>query len=105
MNSPEKIWGRICGCDLTSLQELTVALAKECYFGTDHLVQCSKSGQNSVKLDPDTLIMIKNHVHSRVQKQMSQAKFELVWDKCMLSLSKACQTLWAKAKKMTLSSD
>lgn len=86
------------GKDVTTLRNLTTALAREAIFGRDDLAQKSLSGRkNTGILDEEKLSYIKTLVRSRVP-EMSKTEFEATWKMCRASLSKSCQTLRARKK-------
>ena len=80
------------------LIELTVTLAKRVVFGTEIFAQSTISGRNET-LQQNCCIYIRSVVHGRVMGKMSDQEFELVWTKCLESLSKYCQSLLSKRKK------
>ena len=83
------------------LIELTVTLAKRVVFGTEIFAQSTISGRNET-LQQNCCIYIRSVVHGRVMGKMSDQEFEMVWTKCLESLSKYRQILLSKHKKKNL---
>ena len=101
LESPKKAVTCCPGRDLSSLKELTVTLVKRVVFGTEIIAQSTISGRNET-LQQNCCIYIRSVVHGRVMGKMSDQEFELVWTKCLESLSKYRQILLSKRKKKNL---
>lgn len=101
LQSPERVMTRFSGRDEKSLRALAVHLARDCVFGTAVMAQSSRSGrgENVQQLDPTKLDYIKNIIAGRVGRNILEPEFELIWEKCLISIGKACQMLRNKAKK------
>ena len=85
------------GRDTRSLQILAVRLARECFFGDDVMAGASPSGkggpgQQLLQLEPQTMRQIRAIIRQRA-RYLSDGEFEALWQKCLLSISKACQNL------------
>lgn len=86
----------------TQLRQLTTALARDGVFGREALEKCSLSGRKRTDtLDPKKVDYIRSVIRSRVP-EMSDVVFECLWTKCRQSLSKSCQALRTKARKVKL---
>ena len=86
----------------TQLRQLTTALARDVVFGREALEKCSLSGRKRTDtLDPKKVDYIKSVIRSRVP-EMGDVVFECLWTKCRQSLSKSCQALRTKSKKLKL---
>ena len=86
--------------EIKSLTNHSVQLARIVVFGEQVMATSSASGRNDTnQLDPEKVLYIKNIVHSRVATRMNDLEFELVWQKCMESVSKKCQKLRQEKKK------
>ena len=102
--SPERAMTRFPGRDEKTLRALAVALARDCVFGTDVMLQSTPSGRGNNQthqLDPEKLdyMYIKHIISRRMGKQPGNPEFELIWGKCVVSIGKQCQKLRTKAKK------
>ena len=58
-----------------------------------------RGGEHVRQLDPEKMIYIKHIIAGRVRKNPEDPEFELIWEKCLTSIGKQCQTLRTKAKK------
>ena len=86
----------------TQLRQLTTALARDGVFGREALEKCSLSGRKRTDtLDPKKVDYIRSVIRSRVP-EMSDVVFECLWTKCRQSLSKSCQALRTKSRKLKL---
>ena len=76
------------GC--TNPQNSAVALARDCIYGPETMPLSIRSscGQNVQQLDPDKLNYIKNIIAGRIGKNLKDAEFELIWEKCLISIGK-----------------
>lgn len=98
----EKILEENPGKGETQLRQLTTALARDGVFGREALEKCSLSGRKRTDtLDPKKVDYIRSVIRSRVP-EMSDVLFECLWTKCRQSLSKSCQALRTKARKLKL---
>ena len=95
--SPERVMSANQGRDTRSLRVLAVRLARECFFGDDLMARASPSGkggpgQQLLQLEPQLMHQIREIIQQRA-RFLSQGEFEALWQKCLLSISKACQNL------------
>ena len=97
MGSPAKAVARFPGKNLGSLQELTVALARDVVFREEVMSRSSRSGRNDTnQLDQEKMKFIQPIVGGRRVGLMGDSEFDLVWRNCLDSLGKCCSKLKAK---------
>ena len=90
------------GKDIKTLRNLAVALARDCVFGPQVMQESTRSGRGPAgkkQLDPEKLQYIKNIVAGQACRNSTDPDFELIWDKCLISIGKQCQILRNKEKK------
>ena len=84
---------KVTGLDTQSLRALAVALSRACMSGDTMLLKSSPSekGYSTSQLDPqkstETTYMRQTACH------LSKVEFQMVWLKCVVSISKTYQNL------------
>ena len=84
------------------MSTLAQLLAKESFFGEDMMVQCTTYGYGEKPgLPKKELDELKETVRALYPKYWnSPHDFELAWNKCIESMSQACNRLRAKQKQL-----